>query len=283
MRLLRQLKLSISNLLALVARGLASAGRWLLEVFVFWPMRACKLLLERVKQSVQAVVNTCRHLMQLLVQGTQRAARRLLELLVFAPLRAGQLALEKGQRLAQAVGRAGMNLLDLSVLRPATAAKRHMIKWMRVVDGWFATSQKEAEPTFDIRSLGGPQATHRIVENATVLSTSGQFTGPSFQVGEQPLIIGSGDACDILLPDAEGVAEEHLRIWRRDGRLMLHHLAPGEETIVAGNPINWASLGDGEEAWFGPFLLRFSTAAPQQEPDPEMMDSEMMAAGAAAA
>ena len=282
MRLLRQIKLSIRNLLALVARGLASVGRWLLEVFVFWPMRACKLLLERVKRSVQAVVNTCRHLIQLLVQGTQRATRRLLELFVFAPLRGCQLAIEKGQRLAQTVGRAGMNLLDLSVLRPARAAKRLMTKWMRVVDGWFANKQKEVEPTIDIRSIGGPRATQQNVENATVLITSGQFQGPSFQVGEQPLIIGSGDACDILLPDAEGVAEEHLRVWRRDGRLMLHQLASGEETIVAGNAINWASLGDGEEAWFGPFLLRFSITAPQEEQDSEMMDSEMMGASAVA-
>ena len=110
---------------------------------------------------------------------------------MFAPMRACRLALEKGQRLAQAVGRAGMNLLDLSVLRPAKAAKRHMAKWMRVVDGWFANNDKEVEPTFDIRSIGGPQAPQQTVENATVLITSGQFQGPSFQVGEQPLIIGS--------------------------------------------------------------------------------------------
>ncbi len=312
MRLLRQLKLSMVNLLELVARGIRSAGRTLQEVFLFWPMRACMLLLERLKRSVQAVVNTCRHLielveqgirrairrlvelfvfapiracrylMELVAQGIRRATRRLVELFVFAPIRGCRLVLEKGQRLAQAAGRAGMDLLDLSVLRPASAAKRIMAKWMRVVDGWFANNQKEVEPTFDIRSIGGPRAAQQIVENATVLITSGQFRGPSFQVGEQPLIIGSGDACDILLPDAEGVAEEHLRIWRRDGRLMLHHLAPGVETIVAGNAVDWASLGDGEEAWFGPFLLRFSIAAPQQEQDPEMMDSEMMAASAAA-
>ena len=282
MRLLRQLKLSMVNLLELVARGIRSAGRTLQEVFLFWPMRACMLLLERLKRSVQAVVNTCRQLMELVAQGIRRATRRLVELFVFAPIRGCRLVLEKGQRLAQAAGRAGMDLLDLSVLRPASAAKRIMAKWMRVVDGWFANNQKEVEPTFDIRSIGGPRAAQQIVENATVLITSGQFRGPSFQVGEQPLIIGSGDACDILLPDAEGVAEEHLRIWRRDGRLMLHHLAPGVETIVAGNAVDWASLGDGEEAWFGPFLLRFSIAAPQQEQDPEMMDSEMMAASAAA-
>ena len=47
-------------------------------------------------------------------------------------------------------------------------------------------------------------------------------------------------------------------MWWRDGRLMLHHLAPSQVTIVSGRHIIWTTLEDGDEAAIGPYLLRIA-------------------------
>ena len=90
--------------------------------------------------------------------------------------------------------------------------------------------------------------------------TSGVDQDLSFQVGGQPVTIGWGENCAIRLPAAPGFAAEHARLWWRDGQRMLHHLAPGQETIVAGKQIIWTSLQDGDEASIGPYSMRISTA-----------------------
>ena len=65
-----------------------------------------------------------------------------------------------------------------------------------------------------------------------MLVTSDLDEGRLFQVSEKPVTIGTGDNCDIRLPASEGIAEEHARLWWRDGRLMLHHIAPDLVTFV---------------------------------------------------
>ena len=80
----------------------------------------------------------------------------------------------------------------------------------------------------------------------------------SYQVNGEPVTIGSGPRCDIKLLAAPGVLPEHARMWWRDGRLMLHHLAPSQVTIVSGKHILWTALNDGDEAAIGPYLLRIA-------------------------
>ncbi len=111
-----------------------------------------------------------------------------------------------------------------------------------------------------ISSEGGPQVTSQVSAEATILITSGLDQGRSFQVGGQPVTIGSGESCGIRLPAAPGFAAEHARLWWRDGQRMLHHLAPDQTTIVAGREIIWTSLQDGDEASIGPYLLRITNA-----------------------
>ena len=292
-RLLRRLQLLAREalwagwrVLVLAVQGAQWTGRQLLELVVLGPLRLCRRLLGQLARWVGEALTAGKHLLEFLVRGTRRTGRWLLELFVLWPLRVCMLFLERVGLLVQGVARAGgrllellvqvvvratrrmLKLLELLVLRPLRASKRLMGRLIQGARALLTASRTEVEATVVISSEGGPRVAHYIVTEATVLITTGQDEGRSFKVGDQPLTIGSGDTCDILLPGAESVAEEHLRIWRRDGRLMLHHLAPSEETIVAGKPVVWASLGDEEEAWIGPFLLRFSTASQQQDQDP---------------
>ncbi len=107
-----------------------------------------------------------------------------------------------------------------------------------------------------------PPTTHAAAEatpEAALVITSREDHGHSFQVGRQPVTIGSGQNCAIGLPAAPGVAAEHARIWWRDGRLMLHHLAPGQQTTaIGGRRVGWAVLDHGDEVCIGPYTLKVS-------------------------
>jgi hypothetical protein len=94
------------------------------------------------------------------------------------------------------------------------------------------------------------------LSNATMVITSGPDEGRSFDIGEQPVTIGSGPACAIRLSDVPGVAKEHARVWWRDGRLMLHHIAQGQATSLAGRAVSWAVLDQGDDVSMGPYVLR---------------------------
>lgn len=87
------------------------------------------------------------------------------------------------------------------------------------------------------------------------------LTGPDgeerIEVGVEPLTLGAGAECQVRLDAGEGgVAVSHARVWLRDGTLMLHHLAPGHETLLAGRPVTWVSLETGDEVQIGPYWLR---------------------------
>jgi VWFA-related protein len=91
---------------------------------------------------------------------------------------------------------------------------------------------------------------------AVVVVASGPDQGHRFELGERPATIGSGSRCVIHLPAAPGLAEQHARMWWRDGRLMLHHIAPGHVTTLAGQSVVWAAVEDGDEVSVGPYVLR---------------------------
>jgi VWFA-related protein len=77
------------------------------------------------------------------------------------------------------------------------------------------------------------------------------------EVGAEPVTIGSSASCQVRLPPAADVAGEHARLWVRDGRPMLHHLARGHHTWIGERAIDWASLHDGDEVRIGPVSLRY--------------------------
>jgi VWFA-related protein len=87
--------------------------------------------------------------------------------------------------------------------------------------------------------------------------TSGAGAGAHFELAEAPATIGSAENCAVRIAAGEGVAAEHARLWWRDGKPMLHHIAEGYETRVNGRTIDWASLDVGYEIEIGPVKLQF--------------------------
>lgn len=87
----------------------------------------------------------------------------------------------------------------------------------------------------------------------TVIGPDGEET---FEIGHEPLTIGTSSECQIKLEPAAGVAGTHARCWLREGTLMLHHLARSYQTIVGGVDVTWVSLATGDEAIIGPYRLR---------------------------
>jgi hypothetical protein len=84
------------------------------------------------------------------------------------------------------------------------------------------------------------------------------------QVGDVPVVIGWGDACGIRFAKTPDVAAEHARVWLRDGRLMIHHIASGQATVVADQTVTWASLSKNDEISIGPYSLRYLGTTDEQ-------------------
>lgn len=66
-------------------------------------------------------------------------------------------------------------------------------------------------------------------------------------LGESPLTVGYSADCSLYLGDGSGGALGRVRIWRRDGRYMLHNLSVGGHVTVGGKPVTWVILEDGDE------------------------------------
>lgn len=77
----------------------------------------------------------------------------------------------------------------------------------------------------------------------------------SYPLSEAPATIGSAPDCTIRLPN--GKSSSRVRIWRREGKFMLHNLSRRGRVAVGGKPVTWAVLEDGDEIEIGPHRLRF--------------------------
>ncbi len=77
-------------------------------------------------------------------------------------------------------------------------------------------------------------------------------------VGEAPVTIGYTADCTIVLPNGSGARQGRVRVWLRDGRYMLHNLSPRLGSVsVAGRPVTWVVLDDGDEISVGGAQLIF--------------------------
>jgi VWFA-related protein len=101
-------------------------------------------------------------------------------------------------------------------------------------------------------SVPRPEAAGRI----TVMR--GPATIEIFDADGGPVTIGTAATCTLQLPAEEGVENEHARLWWRDGSPMVHSLGRDALTLLNGEPVRWASLGDGDQLTVGPFVLRFT-------------------------
>lgn len=80
--------------------------------------------------------------------------------------------------------------------------------------------------------------------------------GDGVSIGADPVLIGSGDDCDLRLPAASNVAERHARLWWRDSTLILQHIAPGFTTTANGEPVRLRSLALNDEFGVGEHRIR---------------------------
>jgi hypothetical protein len=82
----------------------------------------------------------------------------------------------------------------------------------------------------------------------------GDQAGRRFEVADEPLTLGTGPGCQIRFEPAPGIAEEHARIWYRDGKLMVHELA-GRPRGGGAATAAWLSLAPGDSFEAGPYKL----------------------------
>ena len=81
-------------------------------------------------------------------------------------------------------------------------------------------------------------------------------------LGGAPVTIGFTSDCLVTLGNGTGSSTERVRVWLRDGSYMLHNLSRAGEVTIAGRPVTWAVLEDGDEIQIGGQTLVFRTAAP---------------------
>jgi hypothetical protein len=88
--------------------------------------------------------------------------------------------------------------------------------------------------------------------------------GRDLDISEEqgPFTAGSSEDCLLRLPQGGDIAPVHARFWWRDGRLMLHHVAPGFETRVNGDPVEWVSLASGDHVDIGECTINFERREP---------------------
>jgi Mg-chelatase subunit ChlD len=121
----------------------------------------------------------------------------------------------------------------------------------------------EALAAPDSRVLPAPvlEISAEAVAPAWLTVISGPHAGSSVVVGTTPLTVGSDPDCGLSLSAHPAVGAHHLRIWRREGRTMLHHLDPRTVTTVNARNVDWAAVAEGDEIMVGPNLLRYDASS----------------------
>lgn len=83
----------------------------------------------------------------------------------------------------------------------------------------------------------------------------------TYPLGDLPVTVGFASDCQLRLPNGGGGGWERARIWRREGRYMLHNLSRMGGVSVGGRPASWAILEDGDEVQIGGHRLIFREPA----------------------
>jgi Mg-chelatase subunit ChlD len=123
----------------------------------------------------------------------------------------------------------------------------------------FVVRRRGRATTPPLQSTGSFSAPETPNEPQGLARATFVFEGSSFGLSEDagPFVIGSSGECQVRLPEGPAVGGIHARLWWRDGKLMVHHLARGTETLVNGSPVEWVSLSDGDEITIGPHVLAY--------------------------
>jgi hypothetical protein len=79
-------------------------------------------------------------------------------------------------------------------------------------------------------------------------------------LGDSPVTVGYTSDATVVLANGTGSRTERVRIWLRDGSYMLHNLSRAGSVTIAGQPVTWAVLEDGDEIRIGGQTLVFRAA-----------------------
>lgn len=122
----------------------------------------------------------------------------------------------------------------------------------------------DSEPTGTHIPLPGPIAYRNgsATPQPRYLVIMGPGTSRVVELGHLPATIGAAESCVVPLDPLPGVAGEHLRVWWRDGKHMLHHVGKGAVTSVNGQQVEWASLRLGDTIAIGPYTLAYHETDP---------------------
>jgi len=127
------------------------------------------------------------------------------------------------------------------------------IRNLRVTRNITALSQRAAVETGNRLAIAGDNPAGR----PAILVIDGPDGTQRHRIEHEPVTIGTGTTNEMRIGAAGGdIAEEHARVWMRDGRLVFHHLAPGYRSTVHGEAVTWVSLDDGDELQIGTYKLR---------------------------
>lgn len=103
---------------------------------------------------------------------------------------------------------------------------------------------------------------------AELLVVNGAAGPGRYQLTGAPATIGFTPDCTIVLEHDHLTGEERVRIWRREGKFMLHRLSRRGRVAVGGRTVAWAVLEDGDEIEVGPWRLRFALRPEAAPPVP---------------
>jgi VWFA-related protein len=123
---------------------------------------------------------------------------------------------------------------------------------------------QEAEKSLDSVGRRAPHVSFPEITRAAAEGNPAWLQGPGEErtpVGASPVTIGFTPDCSLVLANGGGPRQERVRIWLRDGRYMLHSLSSRGSVSVAGKPVTWVVLEDGDEIQVGRSLLVFHCGA----------------------
>jgi hypothetical protein len=95
------------------------------------------------------------------------------------------------------------------------------------------------------------------LESSATLQVLAPIVGPPQPIGDSPIELGFTTDCGIVLPDESRHRWERVRVWRREGRYMLHNISRMGTVTVGGRPAIWVVLEDGDEIQLGNCRLVF--------------------------
>jgi hypothetical protein len=129
---------------------------------------------------------------------------------------------------------------------------------------WRRRRRREAQAEVDLSRIvdKSPPPSYPVIEAAATVESKaylrlGMDGGEVFPLGDSPVTVGFTADCTVRLPDGATTAWERVRIWRREGRFMLHNLSRMGVVEVGGKAAKWVVLEDGDEVKIGSARLVF--------------------------